>query len=130
MDEAKALISALGISIVILSMALHRRPSQGFKAPAMYQDLYSIRVASFIEQLKVLLLKDPVRPLSQEPCATRFISPQIWYWEHQRLRADPPATVAQDGVHLSSRGTERLLHSIRAACWSSMDCIKNMVQGH
>ena len=122
-SQARALVAS-GVEIVILSMALHRHPSKGFKCPSMTQESYSERINSFNSMMRQSLLVNPDRPVKGPVGQERYTIPRVWWWEHQRLRSDPPASVSGDGVHLSQAGTDRLYKSIRNAVWDATDAIR------
>ena len=110
LSQAEVFTRSLGVDVFVVSMALHRTSVRTLQlGPLGMRD----RVDYFNQKMRRSLLLNPEEtPLHHNPAAS-FRSPQIWWWEHDRLRSCPPNKIAPDGVHLQRMGNVRLLHSLK-----------------
>ena len=120
--QAEVLTRSLGVDVFIVSMALHRTSVRTLGlGPLGMRD----RVDYFNQQMRRSLLIDPTRTSFCQGPADNFRSSRVWWWEHNRLRACPPSTIAPDGVHLTPAGNNRLLHSLKRAVQQAAAAIRN-----
>ncbi len=74
---------------------------------------YNARVSEFNAKMKELLVRQGAGPRPAERC----LHEGIWWWEHQKLKGNPPLEV---GVHFMDKpGQKRLYRSICLALYEA-----------
>ena len=122
LGQALVFVQDLCVEVVIISMAIHQTWT---RTPGLSRGDLQDKVDSFNQLMRMRLLRNPGATTFIRNPATCFKDPHIWWWEHARLRACPPAKLAADGVHLTTAGTARLLRSVKTAVWQASAFIRH-----